>query len=107
NGTHSPATEMVDVIQNPLTLAQGDQVLHHSNNIFFGQSSLGQINFDSEFLIDFVPPDPAKVVFFGIKKQSFQQSTSISDRWRIPRAQSAVNILQSFFLVVRRILLDR
>ena len=71
NCTYSAASEMVDVIQDPLTFSQSDQILHRTDKIFFRQCSLGEIDFDSEFLIDLVATNAAKIIFFGIKNSRF------------------------------------
>src|SRR5205823_10718980 len=93
---HSATAEMIDIIQDPLSFSQGDEIFHRSDEIFLRQGSLGEVNIDTQLLINLVPADPAKVVFFRIKKQPFQQSTSIRDCWRIARTQPAIDILESF-----------
>src|SRR6476620_7376523 len=60
-----------------------------------------------EFLVQLIAPHSSEIVFLRIKKQSFQKSARIGHRWRIARAEPAVNILERFFLIVRRIFLQR
>src|SRR5208283_1982310 len=48
NRTHPTAAQMVDVIKDPLTLPQGNEILHCSYKIFLGQRPFGEINFNSE-----------------------------------------------------------
>ena len=62
-----------------------------------------EIDIDPKFLIDLVTANAPEIVFFRIEKESFEQSPRIRHGRGIARAQTAVNILKRFFLVVRRI----
>ncbi len=94
---------MIDVIERALAAPQIDQILDRCNKIFVRQDALGSIHINSELLINFVTADPAKIIFLGIKEESFEQRAGVGHRWRITGAKPAINILESFFLVMRRV----
>ena len=66
-----------------------------------------EIDVDAELLVDLVTTDAAEIVFLRIEKEPLQQSACVRDGRRIARAQTAVNVLQRLFLIVRRIFLQR
>src|SRR6266498_1106435 len=98
---------MIDIIESAFAPSQIDQVFDRSDEIFVGEDPLGRINVDPEFLIDLVTADPPEVVFLWIKEEPFQQSTRVGDSRWIARAKAAVNVLERFFLIVRRIFSKR
>src|SRR5205807_1324013 len=93
----------IDIVERALAAPQVDQVLDRGDEIFVRQNSFRKIDIDPKFLIDFVTSDATEIVFLRIEKESFEQSTGIRDRRRIAGPKSAIYILESFFLIVRRI----
>ena len=98
---------MINVIQNPFTFPQGDEIFHRADKIFLCQRALSQFDIKPKFLIDLVPAYSPEIVLLRIEKQPLEQSARIGHRWRIARAQTAVDIFESFLFVVGRVLLDR
>ena len=98
---------MINVIERAFASPQIDQILNRGDKVFVRQDTLGSIDVNPELLIDFVTADPAKIVFLGIEEESLEQSASVGHGWRIARAKAAINILESFFLVVRRVFSKR
>ena len=98
---------MIDIIEGPLPPAQIDQILNRRNKIFVGQNTFTGIDVDPEFLVDLVPPDASEIISFGIKKEPLQQGAGVCHRRRIARTKTAVNILERFLLVMRRIFPER
>src|SRR5438046_7317666 len=94
---------MIDIVERTLTPAQIDQILDRRDKIFVGQDPLSGIDVDPEFLVDFVPPDASKIIFFRIKEESLKQGAGIRYRRWITRSKTPVNILERFLLVMGRI----
>src|SRR5207244_12561082 len=97
--SNAPAPQMIYVIERAFTAAQIDQVFDRSDKIPVSQNSLVQINVDAKLLVQLITPHPSEVIFLRIEKQSFQKCAGVRHRWRIARAQTAVNILERFFLI--------
>ena len=66
-----------------------------------------EIDVDAELLVDLVTADAAEVVLLRIEEETLEQSPRVRHGRRIARAETAIDILERFFLVVRRILLQR
>ena len=98
---------MVDIVERAFAPTQIDQILDCRDKIFVSQNTFGRIDVDSEFLINFVTADASEIIFFGIKKEPFQQSAGVGHRRGIARAKAPVNVLQRLFLVMRRIFSKR
>ncbi len=77
------------------------------DEILVGQNALAEIDVDAELLVELVATDATEIVFLRIEKEPLQQSARIRNRGRIARAQLAIDILERFLLVVRRIFLQR
>ena len=107
HGPHAAATEVIDIIGHPLAPAQLDEILHGGDKVFLRQNPLLVTDAKTEFLVDFVASYAAEIVAFGVKEKSLEHSASVLDGWWITRAELAVDILQRFFLVMRRILFER
>src|SRR5205807_9944170 len=93
----------IDIVERALAAPQVDQVLDRGDEIFVRQNSFRKIDSDPKFLIDLVTSNATEIVFLRIEKESLEQSTGIRDRRRIAGAKSAIDILESLFLIVRRI----
>ena len=103
NRAHPTTAQMIDIVERTLTPAQIDQILDRRDKIFVGQDPLSGIDVDPEFLVDFVPPDASKIIFFRIKEESLKQGAGIRYRRWITRPKTPVNILERFLLVMGRI----
>src|SRR5436190_23555182 len=98
---------MIDVIERAFAAPQIDQILNRGDKILVSENTLGSIDVNPELLIDFVTADPAKIILLGIEEESLEQGAGIGHGWRIAGTKAAVNILESFFLVMRRIFSKR
>ena len=107
NRAHPTTAQMIDIVERTLTPAQIDQILDRRDKIFVGQDPLSGIDVDPEFLVDFVPPDASKIIFFRIKEESLKQGAGIRYRRWITRPKTPVNILERFLLVVGRVFPER
>src|SRR5436190_17926798 len=98
---------MIDIIKRPFPATQIDQIFDRRDKVFVGQNTFRGIDIDLKLLIDLVPPDAAKIVFLWVEKESFEQSTGISDCWGIARSKTAVDIFERLFLIVRWVFSQR
>ena len=56
-------------------------------------------------MVNFISSDAAQVVALGIEEQAFDQGAGIGGRRRIAWTQAAINVLQRFLFIFRRVLL--
>ena len=98
---------MIDIVKRAFAATQIDQVLDRSNKIFVGQNPLCCIDIDPKLLINLIAADATEIVFLRIEKESFEQSARVGDSRRVPRAKTTVDVLEGFFLIVRRIFSQR
>ena len=77
------------------------------DEIFVGQNALVEIDLEAELLVDLVAADAAEIVILRIEEQPLEQRPGVRHGRRIARAEPAIDILERFFFVVRRIFLQR
>ena len=107
NRANATAAEVIDVIERAFAAAEVDQIFDRRDEILVGQNAFAEIDIDAELLVELVAADAAEIVFLRVEKEPLQKSTGIRHRRRIARAQLAVNVLERFFLIVRRIFFQR
>ena len=97
---------MVDIVEDTLPFLEIEKILGRSEEILPNHDALTGIDVDTKLLIDFVTTNASKIVFLGIKEETFQKSAGIGSRWWITRAQLAIDILEGRLFVECRILLE-
>ena len=107
HGADTSTAEVIDVIKRAFPATQIDQIFDRRDKVFVGQNTFRGIDIDPKFLIDLVPADTAKIVFLRVEKESFEQSTGISDCWGITWSKTAVDIFERLFLIVRWVFSQR
>ncbi len=101
---HAAAAEMINVIERSFAFLEAEQILRRGDQI--GLSKDARVSaLDAQFLVDLVAANPAQVVAFRIEKQAFDEGARVGCCGRIARPQSAVNVLEGFFLVLGGIFL--
>ena len=104
---NTTATEVIDIVEHPFTLAEFEKIAHRLNDILLAKDAVLDLGIKAELLLDFVTTDAAEVVALGVEEKTLEHATSILDSWRIARAKLAVDILKSLFLTVCGITLQR
>src|ERR1017187_7632981 len=92
NRSHTPAAEMIDVIERAFAAAKIDQILDGTDEIFVRENAFAKIDIYTKLLIDLVAPNTTEVVFLRIEEKPLEQRASIRHRRRIARAKLPVNI---------------
>src|SRR5213592_1486255 len=98
---------MINVIECAFAAPQIDQILYRCDEVFVRQDTLGSIDINPELLINFVTTDPPKIVLLWIEEEPLEQCAGVGHSRRIARTKAAVNVFESFFLVVRRVFSKR
>jgi hypothetical protein len=77
---------MIDIVEGAFAAAKIDKILDCRDEILVGEYALAEIDVDAEFLIDFVAPDAAQIVFLWVEEETFKERLGIRDRRRIAGA---------------------
>ena len=107
DGADAAATEMIDIVERAFATAEIDQVFDRGDEILVGQDALAEIDVDAEFLVELVASDATEIVFLRIEEEPLEQGARVRNGRRIAGTQFAIDVLERFFLIVRRIFLQR
>ena len=107
DGADAAAAEVIDVVERAFAPTEIDQVFDRGDEILVGQDALAEIDVDAELLVDLVASNATEIVFLRIEEEPLEQGARVRNRRRIAGTQLAIDVLERFFLVVRRILLQR
>ena len=105
--TNAARTKVVNIVDDTVAFFQLEDVTDGREEILGDHDPLIGIHLDAELLVDLVTAHASEVVFLRIEEQTLEQSASVGSRWRIPRAELAVDVLERGFFVLRRILAER
>ena len=107
NRAHTPAPEVIDVVNCPVSLLEVEEILHGVEEILRYHDAFRRIHIDLELLVDLVATYTSEVVLLRVEEQAFQESSGIRRRRRITGPQLLVNILECTFLIFSRIFPER
>ena len=97
---HPAIAEMIDVVDDTLSVPELDQGLGRQQDIFFTQNPQAQRGVDAKSLVDLQTADTRKVVVIGLEKQVVDKILGHFRGSRITRSQPAVDLDQRFFLAL-------
>ena len=103
--SHTTRTEVINVIQDTLAHLELEQITRGFRQIILGQRARFIRIVIVQLLANLVTTHPTQVITFRIEEQALEQGTTVGHGGRIARAQSAVDFLERFLLIVRGILL--
>ena len=106
NRADAAAAEVINVIQRTFAFFEPEQIFRRRHQIILRQNARRFLVLQSELLIDFITANAAQIIAFGVEEQSLEQGAGVRRGRRIPGAQTTVNVLERFFLVFGRILLE-
>jgi hypothetical protein len=103
DSTHTAAAEMVNIIQETVTLAELEEVTEGGDDVLSGEDAHVRIGLKPEFLIDLVTTHPCEVIALRIKEQTLHERPSVWHGRRITGAKAAIDLLECFVFITRRI----
>ena len=104
---HATAAQVVDVVDQALFTLEFEEMPDRGDEILAGHDAVFVRDVQIELEIDFMTPNAAEVILFRVEEHAFEHALGIRHGRRISGAQLAVDVLEGFFLVVRRILAQR
>ena len=97
---------MIDIVNASLPLLQAQQVLGCLKEIATTQDAVLAIVLEVELLVDLVATHPTEIITLGIKEQALDEGLGVGRSGGIPRPETTIDILEGFFGVLGRILLE-
>ncbi len=100
-----PATaKVIDVIEDPFPATQAEEIGHRDEEVISGDDALVLIHVEGKLLVDLVTTDAGKVVLLRIEEEALEKGAGVRHGRRIARAETAVDVLERLFLVLRGVL---
>ncbi len=95
--------EVVDVIDNPFTVADVDQLLQHHNDIFVGEDTLAGNLFTTKAFVELHATDCREIIAIRAEEEALEQILRRLFGRRLTRAHHAVDLYLGFKLAGSRI----
>ena len=102
--THAPVTQVVDIVDRPLTVLQVDEIANGFQDVALGQHDRVQGFVQLELVVQLQPTHLRQVVALGVEEQVVEQVLRGFQGWRIAGTQAAIDLEDS---LVRRLELVR
>src|SRR5690606_31688695 len=73
NRTHPTVTQVINIIHNTFTVTDGDQCLHHINDIFVGQGAFTSFNLTTQSTIELHPAHSGQIITLLTEEQILEK----------------------------------
>ena len=97
---------MIDIVNASLPLLQAQQVLSRFQQVATPEDTVFAVVLEVKLLVDLVATHPTEIITLGIKEQALDKGLGVGRSRGISRPETTVDVLESFFGVLGRILLE-
>ena len=107
HGADAAGTEVVDVVDDAVALAELDEILGGLDDVLGIQDTGLEVGLEAELLVDLVAADAAEIVALRIEEEALEEGLGVGGGRRLAGTEALVDFLERLLLVAGRVLLER